>query len=127
VEPTYNDSKRSLNFSTYNCSKPVEMEWNFPRKGKEIFGSIPGEEPQSRQSTKLFSSRRDWDFPTPSPQASVPPPPFGSGGRGTLAGERGGGRVPIPMRGHTLSYSLHLCTFWYGARKASGRGFSTLR
>ncbi len=33
-----------------------------------------------------------WTPPTPHPQASVPPP-FGSGGRGTLAGERVGGRV----------------------------------
>jgi hypothetical protein len=31
--------------------------------------------------------------PTPHPQANVPPPPLGSGGRGTLAGERGGGTV----------------------------------
>jgi hypothetical protein len=29
-------------------------------------------------------------------------PPFGSGGRGTVAGERGGGRVPIPTREHTV-------------------------
>jgi hypothetical protein len=35
--------------------------------------------------------------PTPHPQASVPPPPV-SGGRGTLAGEKGVGRVPIPTR-----------------------------
>jgi hypothetical protein len=39
--------------------------------------------------------------PTPHPLSSVPPPP-GSGGRGTLAGERGVGRVPIPTREHTL-------------------------
>jgi hypothetical protein len=33
-------------------------------------------------------------LPTPHPQASASPPPtFGSGERGTLAGERGGGRV----------------------------------
>jgi hypothetical protein len=32
---------------------------------------------------------------TPHPHESVPPPLFGSGGRGTLAGERGVGRVPI--------------------------------
>jgi hypothetical protein len=36
--------------------------------------------------------------PTPHPQASVPLPPV-SGGRGTLAGEKGVGRVPIPTRG----------------------------
>ncbi len=41
--------------------------------------------------------------------ASVPPPP-GSGGRGTLAGERGVWRVPIPTRGHTLWYSLYVRT-----------------
>ncbi len=49
-------------------------------------------------------------LPTPHPQASLPPPPFGSGGRGTLDGERGVGRVPIPTRGHTLWYSIR--TLW---------------
>ncbi len=34
-------------------------------------------------------------------------PPLGSGGRGTLTGDRGGGKVPIPTRGHTLWYSLY--------------------
>jgi hypothetical protein len=41
----------------------------------------------------------------------VPPPP-GSGGRGTLAGERGVGREPIPTMGHTLWYSLYIRTLW---------------
>ncbi len=46
--------------------------------------------------------------PTPHPLASVLPPPlFRSGGRGTLAGERGGGRFPIPTRWNTLWYSLY--------------------
>ncbi len=40
------------------------------------------------------------------------PPPLGSGGRGTLAMERVVGRVPIPARGHTLWYSLYICTLW---------------
>jgi hypothetical protein len=48
--------------------------------------------------------------PTPHPQAIISPLPFGSGGRGTLAGERGGGRVPIPTRGRTLWYSVNICT-----------------
>ncbi len=48
--------------------------------------------------------------PTPHPKARCPPPPPGSGGRGTLAGERGGGRVPILTRGHTLWYSVNICT-----------------
>ncbi len=38
------------------------------------------------------------------------PHPFGSGGRDTLAGERRGGRVPIPTRDHTLWYSLYIST-----------------
>jgi hypothetical protein len=50
--------------------------------------------------------------PTPHPQASVPPP-FGSGGRGTLADEKGGGRVRIPTMGHTLWYSLYIRTLWF--------------
>jgi hypothetical protein len=46
-----------------------------------------------------------------SPVVGIGPPPFGSGGRGTLAGEREGGRVPIPTRGHTLWYSIiHIST-----------------
>jgi hypothetical protein len=53
--------------------------------------------------------------PTPHPQASVPPPPV-SGGRGTLAGEKGVGRVPIPTKGvhcGTL-YMYLLCGLTYG-------------
>jgi hypothetical protein len=62
------------------------------------------------QSAKLCSSRRNWDSPNPSS------PPFSSGGRGTLACERGGGRVPIPTMGHSLWYSIYnvyvlLCDF----------------
>jgi hypothetical protein len=48
--------------------------------------------------------------PTPYPQRVCPPPPCGSGGRGTLASEKGGGRVPIPTREHTLWYSVNICT-----------------
>ncbi len=51
-------------------------------------------------------SFRNWDFFDPSPAGEYAPPPFGTGGRGTLAGEKGGGRVPIPTRGHTLWYSV---------------------
>jgi len=40
----------------------------------------------------FFSSRRNWDFPTPYPQASVPTPPFGWGaGWHTRLRERGWG------------------------------------
>ncbi len=38
--------------------------------------------PQSRQSAKLFSSRRNRDSPNPSPAGGCAPSPFGSGGEG---------------------------------------------
>ncbi len=49
------------------------------------------------------SQSRNWDSPNPSPAGGCAPP-FGSGG------ERGGGRVPIPTRGHTLWYSVNIST-----------------
>jgi hypothetical protein len=59
------------------------------------------------RAASFFSSRRNRDAPNP-PPAGECAPPFGSGGRDTLAGERGGGRVPIPTRGHTLWYSIKI-------------------
>jgi len=51
------------------------------------------------KSTTVYAPRRNWDSPpSPHPQASVPPAPCFRG-RGTLAGEKGVGRVPIPTRG----------------------------
>jgi hypothetical protein len=46
----------------------------------------------------FFSSCRNWDPPNPSP----------AGGRGTLAGEKGVGRVPIPTSEGTYSVVLTL-------------------
>ncbi len=70
------------------------------------------------KSTTVYAPRRNWDFPpTPHPHASVPPPPV-SGGRGTLAGEKGVGRVPIPTKGihcGTL-YMYVLCEVQYTER-----------
>ncbi len=63
---------------------------NFLVKWKSVTGlsQIVFEEqvwkPQSRQSAKRFSSRWNWDSPTPLAQASVPPPTLWSGGGGTL-------------------------------------------
>ncbi len=57
----------------------------------------------------FFSSRRNCDSSNPSPAGSCAPLfLLVMGGRGTLAGERGDGRVPIPTR-----YSLYLCTLWW--------------
>jgi hypothetical protein len=80
----------------------------------------PGTDPaQSRQSAKLFLQSSELGLPpTPHPQASVPP--LGSGGWGTLAGERVGGRVPIPTRGHKLRYSVNISRYFVGS------GFTTL-
>ncbi len=77
----------------------------------------------------FFSSRRNWDSPNPSTAGECTPPPHGSGGRGTLAGERGYGRVPIPTRGkhcgtlyiYVLCYSR--CTW---AHSWPARGPSTI-
>jgi hypothetical protein len=59
---------------------------------------------QSRQSAKLFLQSLELGLPQPLTRRLVCPAPLdpGSGGTGTLAGERGVGRVPIPTRGHTL-------------------------
>jgi hypothetical protein len=60
----------------------------------------------------LFSSRRNWDSPTPSCRRWVCPPLWSGGG--TLACERRVGGVPIPTRGHTLWCSLYISTLWGG-------------
>ncbi len=65
---------------------------------------------QSRQSVGFFSSRPNWDSPTPSPAGERAPPPRVRGG-GTHSLARGGLGVPIPSRGHTLTRCTYvLCT-----------------
>jgi hypothetical protein len=51
------------------------------------------------KSTTVYAPRRNWDSPQPSTRRLVCPLPPVSGGRGTLAGEKGVGRVPIPTKG----------------------------
>jgi hypothetical protein len=77
----------------------------------------------------FFSSRRNWDSPNLSPagECAAPPPP-GSGGRGTLAGEREGGRVTIRTRGYTRGtlYIYVLCDgsgTVYSREEPDGEGF----
>ncbi len=76
-----------------------------------VFAILRGDS-QSRQSVKLFLQSSELGHPQPLARKRVPPPPFGSGGRSTLAGEKVGGRVPIPTRGHTLWYSIYIRTLW---------------
>ncbi len=47
----------------------------------------------------MYAPRRNWDSPQPPTRRLVCPLPPVSGGRGTLAGEKGVGRVLIPTRG----------------------------
>ncbi len=51
------------------------------------------------KSTTVYARRRNWDSLQPPTRRLVCPLPPVSGGRGTLAGEKGVGRVLIPTRG----------------------------
>jgi hypothetical protein len=51
------------------------------------------------KSTTVYAPRRNWDSPQPPTRRLVCPLPPVSGGRGTHAGKKGVGRVPIPTRG----------------------------
>jgi hypothetical protein len=82
--------------------------------------------PQSRQSAKPFLQSSELGLPPPLTRRRVCPPP-GSGGRGTLAGEKGGGRVPIPTRGHTLWYSIFLSTLWIKQSRGWVKGLVTVQ
>jgi hypothetical protein len=50
------------------------------------------------KSTTVYAPRRNWDSPQPPTRRLVCPLPPVYGGRGTLAGQKGVGRVPIPTR-----------------------------
>jgi hypothetical protein len=58
------------------------------------------------KSTTVYAPRRNWDSPQPPTRRLVCPLPPVSGGRGTLAGEKGVGRVPIP------TVVLFICTYF---------------
>jgi hypothetical protein len=69
---------------------------------------------QSRRVPSFFSSRRNWDSPTPSPTGDcAPPPPWFRWVGGTLACGRRGGVVPIPTRRHTLWYWYSIFMYMY--------------
>ncbi len=64
-------------------------------------------QPQIKQSAKLYSSHRNWDSLTPHPQASVSPT-FGSGGGGTLAGERRGESLSSDEETYTVVLFVYM-------------------
>jgi hypothetical protein len=72
--------------------------------------------PQSRQSAKLFLQSSQLGLPQPLTRRRVCPPPLvPGGGAHALAGERGGGSVPIHTRRHTCDtlYICCICTLWF--------------
>ncbi len=64
---------------------------------------------QSGRVLSLFSSRRNWDSPNPSPAGKCAPPPFGSGGSGTLAGERGWESPSFDEGTNTVVLNIYIC------------------
>jgi hypothetical protein len=76
----------------------------------------------------FFSSRPNWDSPSPSHAGECCIPPSLVPGGHTWYRERGWG-VPVRTRRHTLCYSRYKCTLWYcvcttGTRD-QGEGWST--
>ena len=53
---------------------------------------------QSRQSAKRFSSRWNWDSPTPLAAGECAPPPFGPGGRAHSLAAKGVGESQFQRR-----------------------------
>ncbi len=64
----------------------------------------------------FFSSRQNWDSPTPSPAGEPPPLVRGGGEVHTRLWERVWWGVQIPTRGQTLWNSRYICTLWAGPR-----------
>ncbi len=58
--------------------------------------------PQSRQSAKRFSSRWNWDSPTPLAAGECAPPPFGTGGGHTRWQLKGWGSPNSNERTYTV-------------------------
>jgi hypothetical protein len=75
---------------------------------------------QSRQSAKLFSSRRNWDSPNPSPAGECAPPPVLGGGAHSLARE-GLGESQF-RRGdiHTGTLHIYVRTLWWEGKEGVG-------
>ncbi len=77
----------SVQYTVYSVQCTITYTWNQSTKYVHI------------KSTTVYAPRRNWDSPQPPTRRLVCPLPPVSGGRGTLAGEKGVGRVPIQTRG----------------------------
>ncbi len=63
---------------------------------------------QSRQSVKLFLQSSELDLPQPLARRRVCPPPAGSGGRGTLAGDRRVGESQFRRGTYTVVLFIYM-------------------
>ncbi len=117
---TYNGTWNNLKPVSY-CDLDLQLYNN--KVGEIVVDVTDRQGHRVDRVLSFFSSRRNWDSPTPSPAGECVPP-FGYGGKGTLARGRGGGGVPIPRRGHTLCYSRYLlvCTLWARSSSVYSRG-----
>ncbi len=79
---------------------------------------------QSRQSAKPFLQSSELGLPQPLTRSRVCPL-VPAGGGGAHYGERGGGRVPIPTRGHTQWYSAYM--YMYFVQKAYSQDLANKR
>jgi hypothetical protein len=70
---------------------------------------LSDQRPQSRQSSKQISRRRNWDSPNPSPAGECAPPPRFRG-EGTLVRGRGSGGSPNSDEG---TYAVVLYLYLY--------------
>ncbi len=77
------------------------------KRAKEASGSQGKGDIHRVGSAKLFLQSSELGLPQPLTRRRVCPLPPVSGGRRTLAGESGVGRVPIPTRGHTKWFLGH--------------------
>ncbi len=93
-------------------------EWSWSQDPQSI-GRVLSFSPEYifRKSTIVYVPSSELGLSQPFTHRRVCPTPD-SGGRGTLAGDRGVVGVPIPTRGHTLCYSLYLRTLWHDRKKA---------
>ncbi len=71
---------------------------------------------QSRQSAKLFNSRRNRDSPTPSPAGECVPPSFGLGGGGGM----GRSRKRLAVCKKEVKMDGFVVDSWYNRDKRSG-------
>ncbi len=93
-----------LLYSIYLCGLLGRNSFKLQHQGDNVSGA------QSRQSAKLFSSRRDWDSPNPSPAGECAPPPFWSRGKGHTRWRKRGWESPNSGEG---TYTLVLCMYMY--------------